>query len=145
MPVPLPNLEGTPSSLLLSPTTHKSWSRICGKCRKFIVLLLKVSHHHNNHHQQQRSLIHDVRFCLRKAETVMWPHLFFLFYFCTWLASDSEWLKALGKSHTPRCLRDIWPLYDKEQHVSTPACPRRTEAQLRKANQPLGLRRAWFF
>lgn len=24
MPVPLPNLEGTPSSLLLSPTTHKS-------------------------------------------------------------------------------------------------------------------------
>lgn len=24
MPVPLPNLEGTPSPLLLSPTTHKS-------------------------------------------------------------------------------------------------------------------------
>lgn len=34
MPVPLPNLEGTPSSLLLSPATHKSWSRVCEKRRK---------------------------------------------------------------------------------------------------------------
>lgn len=47
IPVPLPHLEGTHSSLLLSPTTHKSWSRVC-----------KTSHLHLLSHYQQQQQSH---------------------------------------------------------------------------------------
>lgn len=117
MPVPLPNLEGTPSSLLLSPATHKSWSRVCEKRRKKKNLHPSPVESLRRHHQsQQHGLLFKFRFRQVRGDGVCVCDL--TFFFCTWVSSDFQWLKALGESHSATVW--LWPFVIKIQHIMWP-------------------------
>lgn len=127
MPVPLPNLEGTPSPLLLSPTTHKSWSadeRERGEKKIFVP------------HQQ------ICRPASQFVTSLPFFSVFLLFYFFA-LAPDCSGWKHLGKAIRRRvCETSVWT-YSTFPHWPCPPWTAVARRQLQKPGRPLVLPRAW--